>query len=174
MTRKSPFHSRPPLRPQPDEEEEQIIEGVMEPPQALVPIEEVEEPADPSASSRQRRVRAPRVAQPGAFWLALILIVGGIFFTLMNVSSLSDQVLKWWPVTVLVGAGLWAFIALLRRDVRAFLAGAGSLGLGISLLLEAHEVATFEETVVGAILITLGMGVVVRGLLMRSAVSTGR
>ncbi len=176
MTKKSPFHSRPRLRP---DEEEQIIDGIMEPNpvQALVPVDEADKEPPPDDKSRRprRRLRIgfPRVDQPGAFVLAVTLIVGGTFFTLMNVSSLSEQVLEWWPLTVLGGALLWSFVALIRQDPRSFLAGTGALGFGISLLLAAQDIATFEETVVGAILITLGLGIVMRGLLLRSASPAG-
>ncbi len=161
----TPFRSRPHIRPKPDDEDnQQIVEGIIAEDHALVPVD-----LPPEEEAPRRRRRRPRVANPGLLILALGLMVAGVFFTMMNVDALSDQVLEDWPFVTLGLAVLWCLIALVRRDATAFLGGAAIIGLSVSLLLDTQDVgASFEETVVGSILIVLGLAIVVRGVLLRS------
>lgn len=169
-----PFRSRPRIRPQqapPPEPEDQVIDGVIteDIEQSLVPYSEPEPAqAEPRHRPQRPRVKRTRLVHVDLFMLALMLLVGGIFFTLMNVTTLADAILQWWPAASLGAAVLWSFMALVRRDATAFLGGAGIAGLSVSLLLDSNDVAPFGESVVGVILISLGVAIVVRGLLLRS------
>jgi hypothetical protein len=186
---KEPFRSRPrvtrpeatPPKSQPaTPPEEEIIEGVIEEERSVVPFDPV--------VSHQEQARAqyyeylareeetqPRtgfwskVDAPGLFLVALALVVGGIFFTLLNVAELPAIVTNWWPIVTLVISFAWSFSALKQRNAAAFLGGAGAVGLSISMLLHTQEIADFGETFVGFVLISIGTGVIMRGLLLRQA-----
>ena len=67
----------------------------------------------------------------------------------------------------LVVAGLWMLIALVRRQVTSFLGGAALVGVGLSALLDAQDIAALRDTLLGTVLVTVGLGVVVRGFLLR-------
>lgn len=170
-----PFRSRPRIRPQqppPPTMDEEVIDGVIaeEIEQAIIPYEEPSQGyAEPRPRPQRSRVKHTRLAHLDLFMLALILIVGGIFFTLMRVATLSEAILQWWPAVSMGIAILWSFVALLRRDATAFLGGAGVVGLSASLLLDTNDIAPFGESVIGVILISLGVAIVVRGLLLRSS-----
>lgn len=185
-----PFRSRPrvtrptskPAEAQPSRPaEEEIIEGVIEEERSVVPFDPV--------VSQQEQQRAQyyeylareedhedtrtgllsKIAAPGLFLVALALVVGGIFFTLLNIAELPSIITRWWPTIVLFISLFWSLSALNRRNAAAFLGGAGAAGLSISLLLNAQEIASFGETFVGLILIAIGTGVIMRGLLLRQA-----
>lgn len=172
-----PFRSRPRVRRQPEEPQEQIVDGVIaeEEEQSLVPYDLPAEglpPEEPPLTARPARPLRPRPAahweiRPALLILSVALVIAGIFFTLLNVASLSAAVREWWPAVLLGAAMLWSLIALIRRDAVAFLGGAGVSGVSISLLIDTQEMAEFRETVVGAILISIGVAIVVRGLLLR-------
>jgi hypothetical protein len=99
------------------------------------------------------------------------MMVAGIFFTYLNAAANPDPVLEWWPSVSLFVSLVWSMVALVRRNATAFLGGAGAAGLSISLLLHTQDVAQFQETVVGVILISIGLAIVVRGLLLRPRVT---
>lgn len=182
MPNKEPFRSRPrvtrnpkssePVPPEAfDPIEEDIIEGVMEEHEAqqLVPTSpRVYEPiALPPEEYATFTAKEARVAQPGLLLIAIGLFVGGIFITLLRVADLPDVIEAWWPIVSLIVAVGWTFLALLRRNVANFLAGAVVAGISMSLLLDAQSVAQFQETVVGIILMTFGLAIVMRGLFLR-------
>jgi len=130
---------------------------------------------DSGARSRRRRVlrvRLPRPDLPVALrWDILLLAVGliaaGIFGTLLVQDALTGDVVRWWPV-VLVGAALvWMVVALVRRHVASFLGAAAFAGVGLGLLMHAQDIARIEETLLGLVLVTIGLGIVIRGFLLR-------
>ncbi|MEW6580489.1 MAG: hypothetical protein AB1435_15025 [Chloroflexota bacterium] len=128
--------------------------------------------AEEESAPRRRRVRPPRLSLGvrTRFWvllLALALITGGIFGTLLWQDRLREEVTVWWPVVPLVVAALWMLIALVRRQVTSFLGGAALAGVGLSALLDAQDIAALRETLLGTVLVTVGLGVVVRGFLLR-------
>lgn len=147
-----------------------VVEGQMQlSDQALVPSDYYQEPPRP-----QKKVKRPRRRRRGLqmprftiFVIATVLIVGGVFFTLLNLDAVADDAIDWWPAVVLGGAVLWSLGSVVRRDATAFVAGATIAGISLSLLLESQDIATFSETVVGIILIVLGLSVVIRGLFIR-------
>jgi hypothetical protein len=133
------------------------------------------EAASPARASRRRvwpRLR-PRSSGTGLAlrWdhllLVLVLIGGGIFFTLLNQNRLQAQIEEWWPLAVVVVAALWMIIALARRQVASFLGGAVLAGVGLSLLMNNQDIARFKETVLGMVLVTAGLGIVIRGFVLR-------
>lgn len=137
------------------------------------------EAADLPAAPRRRRslprARLPRVDLGIVFrldvlLLALFLIAAGIFGTLLYQDRLQDDIVAWWPVAIIAGGALWMVLMLVRRQVAPFLGGSAFAGVGLSLLLNSQDIAAFEETVLGVVLVTVGLGIVVRGLLLRQRV----
>lgn len=179
---KQPFRSRPRVRPRqeptPPEDDDQIVEGVIEEQHnQLVPVPDL--PPHAQAPRQGRRAKSSRrklpqvgVSEPGLLLIALGLMAAGIFFTYLNVIENPDPALEWWPAVSLFVSMMWSMVALTRRNATAFLGGAGAAGLSISLLLHTQDVAEFQETVVGVILISIGLAIIVRGLLLRPRVTT--
>ncbi len=126
--------------------------------------------AEEETARRRRRLPRPSLGVRIRFWvllLALALIAGGIFGTLLWQDRLRDEVTVWWPVIPLVISALWMLIALVRRQVTSFLGGAALAGFGLSALLDTQDIAALRETLLGTVLVTVGLGVVVRGFLLR-------
>jgi hypothetical protein len=138
--------------------------------------DEVQPDADSPARESRRRAwprlgpRSPATG-PALRWdyllLALVLIGGGIFGALLNQDRLQAQIEEWWPLAVVVVAALWMIIALARRQVASFLGGAVLAGVGLSLLMNNQDIAGFKETVLGMVLVTAGLGIVIRGFVLR-------
>ncbi len=135
----------------------------------------------PESMPARRRLRIPRPRLPrprlsffpafgirfSVLLLALVLIAGGVFGTLLIQDRLRADVETWWPAA-LVGMGVvWMLIALARRQITAFLGGAALTGVGLSALMSTQNIATFRETVLGVVLVAIGLGIVVRGFLLR-------
>lgn len=128
--------------------------------------------AEDEATPGRRRLRLPRPSlgvriRFGVLMLALGLIAGGIFGTLLRQDRLGDEVLAWWPAVPLAVAALWMLVALVRRQVTSFLGGAALAGFGLSALLDAQDIAALGDTLLGVVLVTVGLGIVVRGFLLR-------
>ena len=130
------------------------------------------ETAYPARESR-RRLRLPRLRVPslGLQWgyllLTLVLIVGGVFGTLLNRDQVSGRLEEWWPAAIIIMAGLWMLIALVRRQATSFLGGAALAGVGLSLIMHKQDIADYQETLLGMVLVTAGLGIVIRGFLLR-------
>jgi hypothetical protein len=105
--------------------------------------------------------------------LALLLIGGGIFGALLNQDRLQAQIEEWWPLAVVGVAALWMIIALVRRQIASFLGGAALAGVGLSLLMNNQDIAGFKETVLGMVLVTAGLGIVIRGFVLRQRAPLG-
>ncbi len=135
------------------------------------------EPPFPAAevargAARRGRLRAPRLlpglqVRWGWLILALALIAGGVIGTLLRQGRLSEEDIAWWPILALALAGLWMLLALIRRQVTSFLGGVTLAGVGLSALLDAQGVAVLRETLLGLILVSIGLGIVVRGFVLR-------
>ncbi len=119
--------------------------------------------------SVRRRLRFPAIR---VNWSQLILIVAlvalTVFALLLNGGALPRQVIVWWPLVIAVLAGLWLLISLVRRDSAALLGSTALLGVSISLLLASAYQVPLGATLVGVALISIGMGIVVRGLLWQT------
>jgi len=132
----------------------------------------------PSRAPRRRlrlpsprlRVRLPESGSPiqlGVLLAALFLVAAGVFGTLLVQDRLRANIETWWPLALVVVAGVWMLIALMRRQVALFLGGAGFAGVGLSLLLDTQDIAAVEGTLLGVVLVTVGLGIVIRGFLLR-------
>lgn len=171
--------SKPPESPATQPPDEEIIEGVIEEERGVVPFDPTishqeqqraqyyEYLAREDEQAETRKGFWHNIADMGLFLVALALVMGGIFFTLLNVVELPAIITEWWPVVTLFVSLFWSLSALNRRNAAAFLGGAGTAGLSISLLLHTQDIAEFRETFVGIVLISLGAAVITRGLLLR-------
>lgn len=160
----------------------------------FVPVERAQQPYEdeesgyddaPAGTSRRRmrlprvRLSAPRVPRPRLGveirWTVLLvvalLIAGGVFGTLLNLGRLRDDVEAWWPLALLAGSVVWMIAALTRRNVTSFLGATGLAGVGVSALLDTQAIAAFGDTLFGVVLVTLGLGIIIRGFLLRTQVS---
>jgi hypothetical protein len=144
--------------------------------------EDREESAYAPMEPSRRRLRLPRPRLPhlslgrpifdvevnGAILLvAIALIAAGVFGTLLNQGRIRADVEEWWPLVIIVGAIFWMLVALIRRQVASFLGGAAFGGVGVSLLMGTQSIAKSEETLLGMVLVTVGLGIVIRGFLLR-------
>jgi hypothetical protein len=144
--------------------------------------EDEEESAYVPPESPRRRlqlppVRLPRIAlgRPATgievrgviLLVAVTLIVAGIFGTLLNQGRIRPDVEEWWPLVIVVGALLWMVATLIRHQIASFLGGAALGGVGLSLLMGTQGIARSDETLLGMVLITVGLGIVIRGFLLR-------
>ena len=108
----------------------------------------------------------------GVLVLALLLIAAGVVGTLRNLDRLELTVPEQWPFVVLAIAGLWLVIALNRRNVTSALGAAALAGVGVSALLDVQGIAAWRETLIGTVVVMLGLGIVLRGLLLRQTVAS--
>jgi hypothetical protein len=126
--------------------------------------------AEDSDTVQRRRFPRPEFSfavQGDVLVVALALIAAGIFGTLLVRGDVGDQVREWWPLAILAAALVWMVFALVRRHVASFLGAAAFAGVGLSLLMDTQDIAHAEETLLGVVLITAGLGIAVRGLLLR-------
>lgn len=114
-----------------------------------------------------RRLIVWREVRPGLLFLAAGLVAGGIFWTLYNLGRVSEDWQKWWPAALLGFALVWSFISLLTRRAGALLAATTLAGISISLLLDTQGYVTWQETLIGVVLVTIGVGIIIRGFLLR-------
>lgn len=114
-----------------------------------------------------RRLLVWRAIRPGLLLIALGLVAGGIFWTLSNLGRLPASYEESWSAVLLGFAILWGFTTLLTRQATQFLAASALAGISISILLDAQDVANWQDTLVGVVLITIGLGIMARGLLLR-------
>ena len=114
---------------------------------------------------------APAVpVRPGVLLTLLILIAGGVFGTLLRQDRINDDVVAWWPLGIVALAVLWLLAALIQRRITSFLGAAACAGVGLAVLMETQDIAALEETMLGVVLITVGLGIVIRGFLLRQQV----
>ncbi len=135
---------------------------------------------EPERAPRRRRLRlrGPRLPQlrVGAAirWdmllLVVLLIAAGGAGTWLVRGDVPETVRAWWPGTLAAFAGVWMLVALLRQHVESFLGATVFAGIGLSLLMDTQDIAPFEETLFGVMLVTLGLGIVIRGFLLRQRV----
>ncbi len=131
---------------------------------------------EPEFTSR-RRFRLPRFnlnqlivwreVRPGLLFLASGLIIGGVFWTLLNLGRVSQESEQWWPAALLIFALLWSLISLITRRAGALLASTTLAGMSVSLLLDTQGYVTWQDTLIGVVLVTIGVGIIIRGFLLR-------
>jgi len=131
---------------------------------------------EPIAEVRRQHIRLPRVARPqialpnfrfGLLLLVVVLIGGGIFGVLLNQERIRDDVEAWWPLVLVIGAMVWMLVALIQHQGTSFLGAAAVTGIGLSLLMETQDIAEVQETLIGVMLVMVGLGIVIRGFLLR-------
>jgi hypothetical protein len=128
-------------------------------------------PHMPEDQPRRRRRIARPALQYRYLLLALFLGAAGILGTLLKQDQLPSTVREWWPAVVLAGTVVWLLGALVQRHIASFLGASAIAGLGLSVLMDTQDIATFEETVMGVMLVTVGLGIVIRGFLLRQQTS---
>jgi uncharacterized integral membrane protein len=130
-----------------------------EPVQAVEPAE-----AAPLVSVRARRRNRIDWRVLGAI-IVLLLLTAFLYGSSQN--ALPIEVLTWWPASILVIAILWLFGSLARGRAPGAIGAAGLIGIGLSLLLATAFQVPLGSTLVGITFIAVGMGVILRGLLIR-------
>lgn len=171
--------SREDVEREPDEQHEEFPADDLLP---FVPVESappedfaapvVDEPEEPVRPARVRREASRAGVRFGALLVALVLIAAGVIGTLLNLDRLDLTVPEQWPAGLLALSGVWLVIALNRRNVTSALGAAALAGVAISALLDAQGIAAWRETLIGAVMIALGLGIVLRGLLLRQSAAT--
>lgn len=141
------------------------------------PAAPVVDAAPPRAPRRRLRLPRPRLRvrlpdsgptlRLSVLLAALFLVAAGVFGTLLVQDRLQADIEMWWPLALVVVAGVWMLVALIRRQVALFLGGAGFAGVGLSLLLDTQDIAVVDSTLLGVVLVTVGLGIVIRGFLLR-------
>lgn len=141
----------------------------VEPPQ---PADDYRAEIEHTPRPRRTAPGAPRRGiSPGVLIVVLLLVTAGIAGTLLNLGRLELDVPGEWPAALIVVAVLWLVLALSQRRVAPALGAAMLAGAGLSALLDTQGVAVWRDTMLGALLIALGLGLVIRGLLLRQRVS---
>lgn len=107
----------------------------------------------------------------GISWLTVLLILAlvalAVFTILLNQGLLVEQVARWWPGVFTVLALLWLLVSLGRRDAHSLLGSMALLGISLSMLLAAQNIASIAATIVGLTFMAVGVGIILRGLLLR-------
>ncbi len=119
---------------------------------------------------RLPRLRTPRIGvemRGGILLVVVMLIAAGVFGTLLVQGTLRDSVEGWWPLAIIVGALLWMLLSLVQRRVTSFLGAWALAGVGLSALLDTQSIASAQDTVLGVVLVTVGLGIAFRGFLLR-------
>ncbi len=143
----------------------------VEAPEASAEEEEATE-SSPAPVAPRRPVIRRRWLPFDINWTAMMVIVAliaiTVFALLLTQGILPAQIVTWWPLAVAIPAALWFLVALLRRDARSLLGSTALLGLSLSMLLSAQIGAPLSTTLVGITFITVGTGIMLRGLLLRN------
>lgn len=151
---------------------ERVAPDVPTPEEArLMPYMQREEEREAKPRTR-RRLRLPRLlvwseVRPSLLLIALGLVAGGVFWTMHNRNQVSQTADDWWPLVLFGLALAWAVSALIGRRAAAFLAASALAGISLSLLMDTQDIVAWHETLVGSVLITIGIGIMARGLLLR-------
>lgn len=130
------------------------------------PLPEIETPSRPAIAG----ARLP--FEINLFWLLVVIALAAfaVGMALNNLGLLPTAILTTWPVVVLVLAALWFLAALIRRNPKALLGSTALLGAALSLLLAAQQIAPLGATLVGLVFISVGAGLLLRGLLIRQPI----
>ena len=129
---------------------------------------------DPSSAANRvsvrRRLRVPGVQVDGRLLLIVVALIAlALFGILLNQGTLPHAVLLWWPSVIVLFAALWMVRSLAQRASAGLLGSTALFGIALSLLLASAYQVPLSETLIGVALIAVGMGIVLRGLLWRSA-----
>jgi len=127
--------------------------------------------AQPDAESAPRRLIPPRPRLPftlqGSVLLGIFgLVLLGVAWLLISLELMPAGFYTVAPVAASAFGALWFLIALLRRQPRSIIFAAAWLGAALSLLLASQGIAEVGDTLIGLVLIAVGVALVLRGLLM--------
>ena len=130
-------------------------------------------PESSQSAPALRRVTLPKA--PGPFrlnlgWLLVIVTLVAVALGLVfnNLGLLPETIIRWLPLVLLAPAALACIVTLVRRQPRALLGSTALLGAALSLALDAQGVAPLGASLVGVLLITVGTGLLLRGILLRA------
>ncbi len=99
------------------------------------------------------------------FW-GLLLLGAGVFLLLVNLSLIPADIADLWPVPVVL-VGIWILVAAVRRPRgRGLTAGIVVTAIGFFWLAESLNWIT-EDLFLPILLMSIGLGVVLRGLFYR-------
>jgi hypothetical protein len=127
--------------------------------------------AQPDAESALRRLIPPRPRLPFTLQGSVLLgILGvallGVAWLLISLELMPSGFYTAAPVAASAFGALWFLTALLRRQARGIIFAAAWLGAALSLLLASQGIAEVGNTLIGLVLIAVGVALVLRGLLM--------
>lgn len=122
--------------------------------------------AAPNDSESASRPRLPFTLQGSVVLGVLVVVLIGLIWLLIAFEALPEEFYAAASVAAGVFGGLWFLAALLRRHSRSILFAAAWLGAALSLLLAAQGVAAVGDTLIGLVLIAVGVALILRGLLM--------
>lgn len=117
-------------------------------------------------SERATRARLPFALQGSVLLGVLGAVAIGAAWLLINLELMPEGFYTAAPVAIGAIGALWFVSALLRRRPRSILFAAAWLGAALSLLLASQGIAEVGNTLIGLVLIAVGVALVLRGLLM--------
>lgn len=143
---------------------------------ALTPFVRTYERETPPKAPRRLKVRLPKLlvweeVRPSILLVATGLISVGIFWTLHNRGQTASQIDQLAPLLLLAFALIWSIYALVTARPTTFLAATTLVGISISFWLDMQDLIAWHKTFIGAILITVGIGIMARGLVLRGTPS---
>ena len=119
------------------------------------------------APGRLRRLLLWREIRPGILFIALGLVAAGVYWTLRNLEAVPANLRNSWAAALLLASLIWSIGSLIARRGGAFLAGSVMAGISLSLMLDTQGYADWKDSLMGVVLITVGLGIIARGLLLR-------
>lgn len=123
------------------------------------------ETAEVAEVPARRRRQLPFSVEWALLFSILALMIVGAGLILMKLGALPETIVTWWPLVIVTPALLWLLVTVIRRNPSGLLSSTASLGIGISLLLATKTGTPIGSTLVGVLFITIGTGILLRGLL---------
>jgi hypothetical protein len=102
-----------------------------------------------------------------ALFVILILIAITAIALALTQGMIAEPYDKFWPVLIAVPALLWLIAAIIRRNMRNMMISAILFGFSLSLLFALQGIP-LGSTLIGIVLICVGITILLRGLLLRS------
>lgn len=118
-----------------------------------------------------RRLTPPRPRLPftlqGSVVLGIlaVMLIGAVWL-LISLELMPKAFYTAAPVAATAFGVLWFLVMLVQRRAKGIIFAAAWLGGALSLLLASQDVAQVGDTLIGLVLIAVGVALVLRGLLM--------
>ncbi len=122
--------------------------------------------AAPNDSESASSPLLPFTLQGSVVLGVLVVVLIGAIWLLIALEALPEEFYAAASVAAGVVGVVWFLVALLRRHSRSILFAAAWLGASVSLLLAAQGIAEVGDTLIGLVLIAVGVALILRGLLM--------